>query len=183
MSQLKSRTQDELEDILNAALDDLEDLPGDIAPSAASPPPLQQEQQSLGVREEDVSKEALTKTLQHLALTEEGADDIAAILKAADELKGDQGDEVKGGEKGAEETDMDKAVAKTLYAMSQGAAGMEGMDAANVEAAGADIMEAMMSEFDKLGEKEDFNEVFDNLLEQLLRYLLVFALSLSAALQ
>jgi hypothetical protein len=41
----------------------------------------------------------------------------------------------------------------------QASADMEGQDLGDVEGMGEDIMKQMMSEFEKLGEKEDYSEV------------------------
>mmetsp|Transcript_34790 Transcript_34790/g.50823 ORF Transcript_34790/g.50823 Transcript_34790/m.50823 type:complete len:163 (+) Transcript_34790:1-489(+) len=39
---------------------------------------------------------------------------------------------------------------------------------AQMEAAGEEVMQEMMAEFEKLGEKEDYNEVIENMMQQLL---------------
>ena len=46
--------------------------------------------------------------------------------------------------------------------------GMEGQDMGDVENMGEDVMKEMMAELEKLGEKEDYGEVMDNMMQQLL---------------
>ena len=46
--------------------------------------------------------------------------------------------------------------------------GMEGFEAGKMEAAGEIMMEEMMGQFESLGDKEDFNEVIDGVMRQLL---------------
>merc|ERR1719198_212318 len=45
---------------------------------------------------------------------------------------------------------------------------MEGMSSTQVEGFGEEMMNNMMAEFEKLGEKEDFNQVVDGMMRQLL---------------
>ena len=63
---------------------------------------------------------------------------------------------------------MDKSVASTLKMMSEASSDMEGMDTAAAEQMGEDIMKKMMGEFEKLGEKQDFQEIIDGMMRQLL---------------
>ena len=63
---------------------------------------------------------------------------------------------------------MDKSVASTLKMMSEASSDMEGMDTASAEQMGEDIMKKMMGEFEKLGEKQDFQEIIDGMMRQLL---------------
>lgn len=63
---------------------------------------------------------------------------------------------------------MDKSVASTLKMMSEASSEMEGMDTASAEQMGEDIMKKMMGEFEKLGEKQDFQEIIDGMMRQLL---------------
>ena len=63
---------------------------------------------------------------------------------------------------------MDKSVASTLKMMSEASSDMEGMDTGSAEQMGEDIMKKMMGEFEKLGEKQDFQEIIDGMMRQLL---------------
>jgi peroxin-19 len=65
-------------------------------------------------------------------------------------------------------TDVDLSVAQTLEMLAESAKDMEGMSSAQVEGHGEEMMNAMMAEFEKLGEKEDFNHVVDGMMRQLL---------------
>ncbi|CAM9160605.1 unnamed protein product [Laminaria digitata] len=80
-------------------------------------------------------------------------------------------------------TEMDRTIFRTLEMLSKSGAGMEGQDAAAMEGGGEDIMQQMMGEFGKMGEKEargstnqrrmslpqkDYNGMMDNIMEQLL---------------
>ena len=59
---------------------------------------------------------------------------------------------------------MDKSIASTLKNMSEASADMEGMDTASAEQMGEDIMKKMMGEFEKLGEKDDFQDIIDGMI-------------------
>ena len=63
---------------------------------------------------------------------------------------------------------MGKSVASTLKMMSEASSDMEGMDTGSAEQMGEDIMKKMMGEFEKLGEKQDFQEIIDGMMRQLL---------------
>uniref|UniRef100_A0A7S2BNY5 Pex19 protein n=1 Tax=Octactis speculum TaxID=3111310 RepID=A0A7S2BNY5_9STRA len=65
-------------------------------------------------------------------------------------------------------TDVDRSVAQTLEMLAENAKDMEGMSSTQVEGFGEDMMNNMMAEFEKLGEKEDFNQVVDGMMRQLL---------------
>jgi len=45
---------------------------------------------------------------------------------------------------------------------------MEVFEASKMEAAGENMMDEMMAQFEALGEKEDYNEVIDGVMRQLL---------------
>mmetsp|Transcript_29141 Transcript_29141/g.65239 ORF Transcript_29141/g.65239 Transcript_29141/m.65239 type:complete len:320 (+) Transcript_29141:191-1150(+) len=65
-------------------------------------------------------------------------------------------------------TEVDRSVAQTLEMLASSASEMEGMSSTQVEAQGEEMMTQMMSEFEKLGEKEDFSQVVDGMMKQLL---------------
>mmetsp|Transcript_12481 Transcript_12481/g.17126 ORF Transcript_12481/g.17126 Transcript_12481/m.17126 type:complete len:314 (+) Transcript_12481:2-943(+) len=62
----------------------------------------------------------------------------------------------------------DREVAATLQMVGRAHKGMEGFEAGKMEEVGETMMEEMMAEFESLGEKEDYNEVVDGVMRQLL---------------
>jgi peroxin-19 len=62
----------------------------------------------------------------------------------------------------------DDVVAATLEMFSKAQQGMEGFDTTKMEEVGEDMMEDMMAQFEALGEKEDYNDVIDGVMKQLL---------------
>ena len=59
-------------------------------------------------------------------------------------------------------------IAATLAKLAEAQQGMQGFEASKMEEAGETMMEDMMAEFEALGEKEDYNEVIDGVMKQLL---------------
>ena len=72
-----------------------------------------------------------------------------------------------GGEGGSDEN-MQANMAKTLQMLSENAKSMDGMEPAAAEGMGEEIMKKMMEDFEKMGEKEDFQSVIDGMMKQLL---------------
>ena len=64
--------------------------------------------------------------------------------------------------------EMDENVAQTLKMLAEASKGMEGADASQAEAMGEELMQKMMEEFEKMGQKEDFANVVDGMMHQLL---------------
>ena len=62
----------------------------------------------------------------------------------------------------------DIEVARTLKMLGEAQRGMAGFEAGRIEEAGETMMEDMISQFEALGEKEDYNEVIDGVMRQLL---------------
>lgn len=62
----------------------------------------------------------------------------------------------------------DREIAATMKMIGSAQQGMEGFDPSRIEAAGEEMMEDMMQQFEALGEKEDYNEVIDGVMRQLL---------------
>ena len=62
----------------------------------------------------------------------------------------------------------DREVATTMQLIGQAQQGMEGFNSAKIEGTAESMMEEMMSEFEELGEKKDYNEVVDGVMRQLL---------------
>jgi peroxin-19 len=65
-------------------------------------------------------------------------------------------------------------VSNTLKMLGEAQRGMAGIDASKMEEAGEGMMEDMMAQFEALGEKEDYNEVVDGVMRQLLSKDLMF---------
>ncbi|CAN0385131.1 unnamed protein product, partial [Discosporangium mesarthrocarpum] len=63
---------------------------------------------------------------------------------------------------------MDRTIFRTLEMLSKSSAELEGQEASAVEGAGEDLMKQMMGEFEKMGEKEDYDGLMDNIMQQLL---------------
>eukprot|EP00946_MAST-07B_sp_MAST-7B-sp1_P000169 g169.t1 len=72
------------------------------------------------------------------------------------------------GAAGAGNTPMDASVANTLKMLAETGKDLEGTDSAAAEAMGEEMMNQMMKEFEKLGEKEDFQDIMDGMMRQLL---------------
>ena len=65
-------------------------------------------------------------------------------------------------------SEVDRSVAQTLEMLATNAKDMEGLNSAQVEGYGEEMMTNMIAEFEKLGEKEDFSQVVDGMMRQLL---------------
>mmetsp|Transcript_22976 Transcript_22976/g.29350 ORF Transcript_22976/g.29350 Transcript_22976/m.29350 type:complete len:299 (+) Transcript_22976:444-1340(+) len=61
----------------------------------------------------------------------------------------------------------DEDIPETLKALAEAAQGLEGADPADAEKMGEEIMKEMMSQFEKMGKKEDFEMHVDNIMKQL----------------
>jgi peroxin-19 len=62
----------------------------------------------------------------------------------------------------------DREVGSTMKMIATAQKGMEGFEPAKLEEVGEGMMEDMMAQFEALGEKEDYNEVIDGVMRQLL---------------
>mmetsp|Transcript_6690 Transcript_6690/g.11657 ORF Transcript_6690/g.11657 Transcript_6690/m.11657 type:complete len:192 (+) Transcript_6690:42-617(+) len=62
----------------------------------------------------------------------------------------------------------DEDIAKLLQGLTKSAGDLEGLDAASAENMGDEIMKEMMAQFEKMGNKEDFESVISNMMSQLL---------------
>jgi peroxin-19 len=62
----------------------------------------------------------------------------------------------------------DFEVTQTLKKLGEAQKGMAGFEAGKMEEAGEQMMEDMMAQLESLGEKEDYNEVIDGVMRQLL---------------
>lgn len=116
--------------------------------------------------------EALRQTFEHLSGVTEGAETLDAFLEQLKEKErfsaaGGADAEQKPLEEGGA-TEVDRSVAQTLQMLAENASNMEGMSSSQVEGYGEDMMNSMIAEYEKMGEKEDFNEVVDGMMRQLL---------------
>lgn len=68
----------------------------------------------------------------------------------------------------SEITAADREVTATMQMIGQAQGGMEGFEAGKMEEVGETMMDDMMQQFESLGEKEDYNEVIDGVMRQLL---------------
>lgn len=62
----------------------------------------------------------------------------------------------------------DREVVQTLQMIGSAQGDMKGMEAGKMEEAGESMMESMMAQYEQLAEKEDYNEVIDGVMRQLL---------------
>lgn len=69
-------------------------------------------------------------------------------------------------EEGIKTADLE--VVQTLKMLGEASRGMAGFETAKIEEAGETMMEDMIAQFEALGEKEDYNEVIDGVMRQLL---------------
>eukprot|EP01038_Epipyxis_sp_PR26KG_P010701 gene10701-14368_t len=113
----------------------------------------------------------LQNTLKSLSNTSEGAENVDQLflqlskqfdLNHKSSMMPDGPNDAKGIE------EADREVANTLQMIGTAQKGMEGFEAGKLEEAGESMIEDMMSQFEALGEKEDYNEVIDGVMRQLL---------------
>lgn len=67
-----------------------------------------------------------------------------------------------------DEVELDRGVAKTMNLLATEGANMEGLETAQFAASGEELMTNMIAEFEKLGQKEDFDQIVENMMRQLL---------------
>ena len=113
-------------------------------------------------------------TLRDLSNTEEGnqtVEDLFSSLK--DKFVDDRrteflpdGQPMQNDTEGIQKADFE--VAKTLKMLGEAQKGMAGFEAGKMEEAGEQMIEDMMHQFESLGEKEDYQEVVDGVMRQLL---------------
>jgi peroxin-19 len=124
----------------------------------------------LGVEDPEFGS-TVAKTLQDLSNTEEGNATVEDLFsqvrgKFDDQRRPAYIPDEKDGEAGIQNADFD--VSNTLKMLGEAQKGMAGIDASKMEEAGEGMMEDMMAQFEALGEKEDYNEVVDGVMRQLL---------------
>jgi len=113
----------------------------------------------------------VAKTLMDLSNTEEGNENVEDLFsqirhKFDDDRRTTFIPKVEEGKEGIDAADFD--VSNTLKMLGEAQKGMAGIDASKMEEAGEGMMEDMMAQFEALGEKEDYNEVVDGVMRQLL---------------
>jgi len=125
--------------------------------------------------ENPAHKDSLQSTFAHLSGVQEGSETVKDFLQ---HLRHEETSSAQG-HRGAEEpeqtpfehggaSEVDRSVAQTLEMLAESAKDMEGMNSAQVEATGEEMMNNMIAEFEKLGEKEDFSTIVDGMMRQLL---------------
>lgn len=102
--------------------------------------------------------DVLQDALKSLSGTQEGVDTMEDFI--GEKLKDVQHQDTTAG---------DRTVNKLLDDLGKAGANFEGMETDQVEQMGEDIMGQMMGEFEKMGEKEDYKDVIDGMMRQLLR--------------
>lgn len=112
--------------------------------------------------QDPVYGEVLQNTLQSLSTTQEGVQNVDHLF---DEIAKQFQSNLKpnlypdGPEDQVGIALGDREVAATMAMIGQAQQGMEGFEPAKLEEVGETMMEDMMSQFEALGEKEDYNEV------------------------
>lgn len=113
-------------------------------------------------------------TLKALSSTAEGnatVDDLFASISndtAASSQRATSSFLPRGPDNGPGIAAADVEVTRTLKMLADAQRGMAGFEAGRMEEAGEGMMEDMMAQFEALGEKEDYNEVIDGVMRQLL---------------
>lgn len=179
-----AKSAQDLDDILNSALDDFDD-DDDLQVAESSSTAVEggdTQRQAVDEKATEMNKnmEQLMNDLQNPEFQKTLEDTLKQLGQG-----GDMGDLEKmmapftapqqpGGSQTAAEavaketTDIDSNVAKTLQALADSSKDLEGMQTAQAEQVGEDIMANMMKEFEKFGENEDFQGVIDNMMKQFL---------------
>lgn len=114
----------------------------------------------------------VSSTLMSLSGTAEGITSVNSLFTTLDKQfdGGHQPSFLPTGQpefKGNVETG-ERDLVSTLQMLNQAQAGMEGVEAGRLEEVGERMMEDMIAQFEALGEKEDYNEVIDGVMRQLL---------------
>ncbi|KAJ0394889.1 hypothetical protein P43SY_000060 [Pythium insidiosum] len=83
-------------------------------------------------------------------------------------MKGADAGAAEAAETADEDLDVNVGVAKTLQNMAKAAEDMEGLESAKMEEMGEEMMEEMLRKFETMGEKSDFQDLVDGMMQQLL---------------
>jgi peroxin-19 len=107
-------------------------------------------------------KDTLEMTLRALSGNEEGARTIEQFVRdqrdRAERLISDE----------APDVELDRGLSRTMELLATSSSNMEGLEPAQIEQSGDEMMTNMIAEFEKLGQKEDFDQIVENMLRQLL---------------
>mmetsp|Transcript_34776 Transcript_34776/g.44359 ORF Transcript_34776/g.44359 Transcript_34776/m.44359 type:complete len:290 (-) Transcript_34776:23-892(-) len=162
------RTEQELDDILNSALDELEDEENESDEDGGNKRTFG-EIPDVKAMEQQMD-ENLANNLENLFANFNDPEVAASLEKTFQQLAGhaDGDEQVQDFMQRQGDNSIDRTVARTLEQLSKAGAVAEGGEMSQMEAAGEEVMREMMQEFEKLGEKEDYNEVIENMMQQLL---------------
>lgn len=182
-----SKTAFELDSILDSALDEFEAQELDKKSKIDDSKPFEQRGIKDDNAEEELRKQELLKmmgslqdksygpvlqnTLRALSTTNEGNETVESLF---DQLQQQFGADYQPGylPKGPDDSEgienADRTIASTLQMLATAQQGMEGFEASKLEDVGEQMMEDMVAQFENLGEREDYNEVIDGVMRQLL---------------
>ncbi|GAB9462736.1 Peroxisome chaperone and import receptor [Globisporangium polare] len=172
----------DLDDLLDDALDDFNDELSTAATAAATPLEVAEVRDeaaaTLRASEEseiDHLKDSMSKFLEDAQNPEFQEVLEQAFRELGTSADGESIESLLGSLKtgvpaagGDDEDDVSIGVAKTLQNMSKAAEDMEGMETAQLEEMGEEMMEEMMKKFEQMGEKSDFQDLVDGMMQQLL---------------
>jgi peroxin-19 len=185
----KKGALDDLDNILDAALDDFEKE--ELAEKARNEAAKKAQKQTNDLLAKEAQKMAdlenvkkmmdglndprfghsIQSTLKSLSSTADGIENVDDLFHTIHK-QFDVNNQVNLTAKDANDAPgiqkADKEIAATLSMLSQAQSGMEGFEASKLEEVGESMMEDMISQFETLGEKEDYNEVIDGVIRQLL---------------
>ncbi|CAI5714622.1 unnamed protein product [Hyaloperonospora brassicae] len=174
-SELKTQAEVDLDDLLDDALDDFADeLSASQVPevfsatreaaAAASAKAAANDDNKLRENMAEFFEDAQDPEFQQVleqAFRELGT---GADTKNIEQLLGSLKTDTTLGES----DDVDAGVAKTLQNMAKAAEDFDGVGSAQVEAMGEEMMSEMMKKFEEMGEKDDFQDLVDGMMQQLL---------------
>ncbi|TYZ64335.1 hypothetical protein PybrP1_012304 [[Pythium] brassicae (nom. inval.)] len=180
---VKEEEDVDLDDLLDDALDDFSDELSKAAAASAAPEVTAVRDETAATlaaseaSEMDTLKESMSKFLEDAqnpefqqvleqAFRELGTDEDGKSIEAL--LGSLKSDGAAASTAADDDDDVSIGVAKTLQNMSKAAEDMEGMETAQLEAMGEEMMEEMMKKFEQMGEKSDFQDLVDGMMQQLL---------------
>uniref|UniRef100_A0AAV1TFX2 Uncharacterized protein n=1 Tax=Peronospora matthiolae TaxID=2874970 RepID=A0AAV1TFX2_9STRA len=173
-SELKTQEEVDLDDLLDDALDDFADeisatQVSEVSSMKLEAPPASTKAEEngdkklqenmaevLGNAQNPEFQEVLEQAFRELG-TDADTKDIEQLLGA-----------LKTGTTLDESDDVDAGVAKTLQNMAKAAEGVDDVGTDQVEAMGEEMMSEMMKKFEEMGEKNDFQDLVDGMMQQLL---------------
>eukprot|EP01042_Synura_sphagnicola_P003965 gene3965-4978_t len=124
----------------------------------------------LAEMEDPTYGETLQNTLRNLSSTSEGNENVENLIEEISKQfkTGELPNIIPNGLDQNSVEGADRQVAATLQMLGSSQQGMIGMEASRIEEAGENMMQDMMAQFEALGEKEDYHEVIDGVMRQLL---------------